>query len=84
MNVHTAPCGHPGVPVIGTFVTCSKPGCDGLPRAPTPPAPGVMQWRCPECGTLDTEFFDTANAWGAIEFWHCIPHGHVFAPKGIP
>lgn len=30
----TAPCGHSnGVPVIGSFVLCSVPHCDGTPGA---------------------------------------------------
>jgi hypothetical protein len=26
-----APCGHSGTPVIGAYVNCSLPSCDGLP-----------------------------------------------------
>lgn len=75
MNQHTAPCGHSGTPIIGTFVKCNTPGCDGLPK----PAPTrvVIQWRCPDCLTLDTEYFDTDPFAGTV-MWHCLPHGHVF------
>ena len=29
MNQHIAPCGHPGEPIIGTFVVCRRPECNG-------------------------------------------------------
>lgn len=32
MSGFTAPCGHPGTPIIGTFVACTVKGCDGRPK----------------------------------------------------
>lgn len=32
-----APCGHPGVPIIGTYVSCLS--CDGKPKSSTPSLP---------------------------------------------
>ncbi len=74
-----APCGHPGEYVIGTFVNCRVPGCDGLPplefdiEEDTP-----VIGRCPKCGSLDTAPFH--HPWFGANSGnrHCRPCGAVF------
>jgi len=59
-----APCGHPGVPVVGNYVQC--PRCDAMPnRDQVDPSRYVM---CPACRTLDVA---RTVALGSVQRWSC-------------
>jgi hypothetical protein len=59
-----APCGHPGTPVVGDYVHCSR--CDALPnRTALDPSRHLM---CPACRTLDVvQLAPRGNA----AWWKC-------------
>jgi len=67
----TAPCGHVGFVVVGTFIRCAY-GC----KDDSKPVP-----HCPECGSIEIEPFEVV-----VDWWtghkamktHCLPHGHVW------
>lgn len=68
-----APCGHDGEPVIGTFVNCRTPGCDGLPRDfadEEPTKPGA----CPKCRSTNSAPF---HGW-FMNARHCVDCGAVW------
>ena len=65
----TAACGHPGQHVIGQYVECLIPNCDGLAHDGP---------RCGKCGSTRVEPFISATLPpGAM---HCIPCGSVAWP----
>ena len=62
----TAACGHPGQHVVGQYVECLVPGCDGLA--------GVA--RCKKCQSSKIEPFNAPLLPpGAM---HCVPCGHAW------
>ena len=62
-----APCGHDGVCVIGSYVACLRPNCDGA--ASTGP-------RCDRCGSGQLEPFSAPFVpTGATR---CVPCGRVW------
>lgn len=64
-----APCGHPGVPVVGNYVQC--PRCDAMPdRDEIDASRHVM---CPSCRTLDV-------AKGSDGWWQCNKCALKFVP----
>lgn len=83
-KVATAPCGHPGEHVIGSYVRCSS-GCDSraTPRTPTPPpiddddfileedTPNLL--KCPYCFSLNTSRLGfsvyTYHCWDCGKLW---------------
>lgn len=62
----TAPCGHPGEFLIGQYVRCLIPNCDGA--ASTGP-------RCDRCSSPKMEPFDAPNIPAGAA--HCVACGHV-------
>lgn len=59
MTAPLAPCGHPGVCVVGSYVQCQR--CDAMPnRDEIDPSRYIM---CPSCRTLDVAKTDAANWW---------------------
>ena len=61
----TAPCGHPGQHLIGQYVECLVPNCDGLAGRP----------KCSRCGSDKVEPFVAMNIPDGAT--HCLPCGHV-------
>jgi len=83
MNGLKAPCGHPGVPVIGTFVNCTVKGCDGLPPIPVEIEEETTEriialHPCPKCGSLDTAPYSHPWFGKAQGGRRCIDCGCVF------
>lgn len=59
-----APCGHPGTPVVGSYVSC--PRCDAMPdRDQIDPSRYIM---CPACKTLDVVQLAARNN---APWWKC-------------
>jgi hypothetical protein len=71
-KIATAPCGHPGEIVVGTFVRCLY-GCKDDSKV-TP--------HCPKCFSTEIEPYE----W-IVDLWsntkkrgmHCVPCGHVWS-----
>lgn len=61
-----AACGHPGQVVIGTYVECLAPNCDGLPGRP----------KCNRCGSGKIEPFSAAHM--PPDAVHCVDCGSVW------
>lgn len=59
-----APCGHEGQHIVGQFVACDR-GCDGM-----------MQSRCPRCGSSDIAAFEAPALPPGLK--HCLPCGKVW------
>ena len=69
----TAPCGHEGEVVIGTYVQCRTCDCSDAIPAPIEEDERTRPL-CKACGSKDTEPFATD---AFLNCWHCIPCGHV-------
>jgi hypothetical protein len=78
----TAPCGHAGEVVIGTFIKCLTKGCDGVPKKPAAAAPTIAKTHyCPSCRSLETERFLIDGSPLHVrdkDAWHCWSCGDVF------
>lgn len=82
-----APCGHEGEYVVGQYVAC--PACDHADAVTDGVDFDLEETtnelpRCPHCGSLSVEDFDTGGFFGYAGIGagtlHCIDCGRVFRP----
>lgn len=83
-RVGLAPCGHPGVAIIGQYYACSV-GCDAVSDGvPIEVKDKLTTVLCSYCGSDQVERWDVAFTHDDMDLWHCNACGCESRHKARP